>query len=121
MRTTKAKKNTQQLIVALEKQGKKSGKNVWKSVAKRLAKPSRNRARVNVDKLNKLAKKQKDKIFVVPGKVLSMGEVEEKINVACLDCSKRARDKIEKQKGKVILLKDLIEAKPKESTMVIVQ
>ncbi|MFH1390684.1 MAG: 50S ribosomal protein L18e [Candidatus Diapherotrites archaeon] len=121
MRKTMAKKSTKKLIVSLEKQGKKTKKAVWKSIAERLAKPARIRAKVNVDKLNKLAKKQKDKIFVVPGKVLSMGEINTKIEVACLDYSEKARKKIEAHKGKILSLTELIEAKPKESEMVIVQ
>ncbi len=116
-----AKKSTKELIVSLEKQGKKTKKNVWKSLAKRLAKPTRIRAKVNVDKLNKLAKKQKAKVFVVPGKVLSMGFIDTKIEVACFNYSEKAREKIEEQKGKVLSLSELIDAKPKESEMVIVQ
>ncbi|MCR4335016.1 MAG: 50S ribosomal protein L18e [archaeon] len=121
MRKTMAKKSTKELIVSLEKHGKKTKKKIWKSLAERLAKPTRIRAKVNVDKLNKLAKKQKGKIFVVPGKVLAMGVIDMQLNVACFEYSAKAKEKIESQKGKIISLTELIESKPKESEMVIVQ
>ena len=121
MRTGPTKKSTRELIVDLEKQGKKSGKKVWKDVAARLGKPSRNLAKVNVYKLNALSKKFPGKIFVVPGKVLSSGDVDSKIGVACFTCSEKAREKIEAGKGKVMSLKELVGAKVKESSMVIVR
>jgi len=121
MLTGPTKQETRTLIVDLEKYGKKSGKKVWKTIANNLNKSTRNRAKVNVYHLNKLAKKQKNKTFVVPGKVLATGFVDEKIEVACLDYSEKAKEKIMEQKGKIISLKELINEKTKEEKMVIIK
>jgi len=121
MLTGPTKQETRTIIVDLEKYSKKSGKKIWKTIAKTLGKSTRNRARVNVYHLNRLSKKQKDKTFIVPGKVLATGDVDGKIEVACLGYSGKAKEKIEKQKGRILTLKELIEEKPKAEKMVIVK
>jgi len=115
------KKETRDLIIKLEKKSKKAGKAFWKDIAKRLAKPSRGRASVNVYKLEAIAKKNNNKVLVVPGKILATGNIETKIVVAGLDCSEKARKKIETAKGKVMSIEELLESKEKESNMVIVK
>ena len=121
MLTGPTKQETRIIIVDLEKYSKKSGKKIWKTIAKTIGKSTRNRPVVNIYHLNKLAKKQKDKTFIVPGKILATGDVESKIEVACLNYSEKAKEKIEKQKGKILTLKELIEEKPKADKMVIVK
>ncbi|MEK6958096.1 MAG: 50S ribosomal protein L18e [archaeon] len=121
MRTGPTKDGTRKVILSLEKHGKKSGKRIWRDLSERVARPSRIRAKVNLYKVAKLAAKMPEKIFVVPGKLLSVGEVNSRISVACLECSAKARQKIEMQKGKVMSLEELLASKPKESNLVVVQ
>ena|SRR3989344_7834592 len=121
MKTGPSNKATRELIVDLDKQGKKSGKAVWKVLSAKLAASSRRRIAVNIYTLRKAAKANKDKVLVVPGKVLSKGELQEKIEVACFACSGKAKKKIEGAKGKVITLKDLMKSNMDASKMVIVQ
>ncbi len=104
------KTETRKLIAMLEKKSRKNRKKIWKSIAETLEKPSRNEVKVNIEKLNKLSKKDKGKIFLVPGKVLSKGILEEKITIVGVNASQRAIQKIEK-KGKFVYLKDFIEEK----------
>ena len=121
MKTGPTKQETRDTIVKLEKYGKKTKNPIWKDLAKRLKKPSRIRAKINVYKLNKLAEKNKDKIFVVAGKVLAKGNIETKIEVACFNYSEKAEQKIIAKKGTIMLLTDLIDKKINANKTVIVQ
>jgi len=121
MRTGPTKQETRDTIVKLEKYGKKTKKAIWKDLTKRLKKPSRIRAKINVYRLNELAEKNKDKILVVAGKVLAKGNVETKIEVACFNYSEKAEQKINAKKGNIMLLTDLIDKKISADKMVIVQ
>src|SRR3989338_3798779 len=120
MRTGPTSEMTREIIVDLEKEGKKSGKAVWLKISERLSASSRRRAQVNVYSLSELAKKNPGKILVVPGKVLSKGNAEGKIEVACFACSEKARKAMEGAKGKVMTLKELIAPKTAPGKMVIV-
>ncbi len=121
MRTGPTNEMTREIIVDLEKEGKKTGKKVWGEIASRLSKPTRSRAEINVYSLNVLAKKNEGCILVVPGKVLATGSADTKIDVACFACSEKARKTIHGAKGKVMNLKELIESKTASNKMVIVQ
>lgn len=120
-KTGPTKQSTRSLIVQLEKYGKKNKERIWLELAKRLAKPSRSRARVNIWKINKVAKKQKGKICVVPGVALSTGVLESKVGVAALRFSKQAAEKIKAQKGQMFSIKDLMDKKIKKRELVIVK
>ena len=120
-RTGPMNEELRRVIVSLEKQGRKTGKKVWKDLSQRLSRPSRNRTSVNLYRLEALAGKNAGKTFVVPGKVLSTGSLNSKIEVACLSCSEKAAEKIVALKGKVVPLRKLIELNPEAGKMVIVQ
>ncbi len=121
MRTGPTRESTRELIVDLEKKGKKVQKAVWKKLSQKLARPTRQRAEINVYRLSEIALKNAGRVLVVPGKILSKGDVAGKIEVACFSCSKKAKEKIGKAGGKVMSLKELIESKTEPSKMVIVQ
>lgn len=99
------KLETKLLITSLKKAAKETGKNLWEDLADRLEVPSRNRISVNVEKINSLAEKNKGKVILVPGKVLSSGDLTEKVTVVAISASENARAKIN-AKGKFILLKE---------------
>ncbi|PIN85823.1 MAG: 50S ribosomal protein L18e [Candidatus Diapherotrites archaeon CG11_big_fil_rev_8_21_14_0_20_37_9] len=120
-RTGPTKQETREIIVGLEKTGKSTSKQIWKDLAEKLNRATRQRSKVNVFQLNKLAKKNKGKILVVPGKVLGTGSIDEVIEVACLSCSDSAREKIESMEGKVIELSSLVNSKTEAKKMVIIQ
>ncbi|MCD6513268.1 MAG: 50S ribosomal protein L18e [Thermoplasmata archaeon] len=82
---------------------------VWKAVAKKLEKPYRNWAEINVGKITKHLKE--GEIAVVPGKVLGMGDAG-KIEVAAWKFSKSAKEKIEKAGGKCYSLFEIVEKNP---------
>jgi len=114
------KQSTKETIIALEKHSKKTKKNLFNALASQLRSPRKNRAEVNLFELNELAKKFKDKMFVVPGKVLAYGELNEKIEVAALNASSKAKEKISKN-GKFISLRQLAESNAEAKKLMIVK
>ena len=114
------KLETKRLIIELEKTSRATKKQIWKDLAERLGKPSRNDMDINVEKLNALAKKFKGKTLVVPGKILSKGELNEKVKIVAVSASEKAQEKIN-AKGEFVLLKDFISEKVKVSELMIVK
>ena len=83
---------------------------LWKRLADDLEKPSRQRRSANIWKINKYTSDKE--IALVPGKVLSEGELTKKMTIAAFQFSKEAMNKINK-KGKAITIKELIKENPK--------
>lgn len=69
-------------------------KKAWLKVAEILSGPRKNRANINLEELNEKIKDEK--IIVVPGKVLSQGELDKKIKIAALGFSEKAKEKLKK-------------------------
>jgi len=86
---------------------KKSNEKIWKRIAKDLSKPARHRRTVNISKINKNSKD--NETIVVPGKVLSLGELDHKVTVAALSFSETAKRKIN-AKGKTMTIRELMKA-----------
>jgi large subunit ribosomal protein L18e len=97
------------LIEELEKKAADSGVKLWKRLAKDLKKPSRQRRTVNVYKIDKWARE--GETVVVPGKVLNVGELNKKVEVAAFCFSEAAEERIKKM-GKVMSIKELMEKNP---------
>tara|TARA_Y100000310_G_C20299247_1_gene630967 strand:+ start:28 stop:387 length:360 start_codon:yes stop_codon:yes gene_type:complete len=98
----------QNLLLDIKKVSLKS--NFWKRIAKDLSKPTRQRRVVNLYKINKYAKE--GETIIVPGKVLSIGELDKKVNIAAYQFSTQAKIKIENKQGSVITIKELLEKNP---------
>ncbi len=94
--------NLRKLIISL----KKTKKPALVAVAEKLEKPSRKRAEVNLFKIQKYAKEEET--VVVPGKVLSEGNLSKKVTIAAYQFSKKAKEKIEKNGSKAISLEELV-------------
>lgn len=90
----------------------------WKRVASDLKKPSRQRRVVNVYTIDKVARD--GEIILVPGKVLSLGDITKKVTVAALQFSSQARDKITAAQGKVLTIRELFEQNPEGKNVRIV-
>ena len=99
------KLETVKLVASLEKATRKTGKAVWNDLAERLLAPTRNRAVINVDRLDSLAKQFAGKTLVVPGKVLSQGEFNSKATIVAVSASALAKQKIN-AKGEFVRLID---------------
>lgn len=64
----------------------------WLGVASTLAGPRRNRSNINLEEIDKKA--EEGETIVVPGKVLSGGDVSKKIKIASLNFSEKAKEKL---------------------------
>lgn len=107
MRTGTTRPELKNLILDFRKQ---DGSNLWKRVAKDLDKPSRQRRKVNLYTINKTIRKEE--IALVPGKVLSLGNLDKKITIAALDFSDQALLKIKASGSKAIFLRELFKTNP---------
>ena len=82
----------------------------WKRVVKDLKKPSRQRRTVNLYKIAKYAKD--GETVLVPGKVLSLGEITKPVEVVAINFSTEAKKKIIDAKGKTLSIKELLQSNP---------
>ena len=80
------------LIAELRKIASKQNIKLWKRIADELERPSRQRRAVNISRINHNVRK--GEIALVPGKVLSSGELDKDITVAAWKFSDQARKKI---------------------------
>ncbi len=111
MRRTNKKQNQQlsTLIQELKKLAIEKNVNLWKRIATELEKPTRQRRIVNVYKINKYSKE--NETIIVPGKVLGMGGLDHKVEVAALSFSEEANNKISKS-GKTMTINELMKKNP---------
>jgi len=82
----------------------------WLEIASILSNPRKKRTNVNLEKIDKETKE--GETVVIPGKVLSQGELNKKIKIAALSFSKRAKEKLQKSKGKILSIIEEIEKNP---------
>ena len=100
-----------QLVEEIRSQGI-SEKNKFKlKLAKLLSRSERKTNPVNIGKLQRVCK-ENEKI-VVPGKVLSTGEISKPLTVYAKSFSEPAKNKIEKAGGKTAGITELIKENPK--------
>ena len=105
----------------LEKAGVERKQAIWKTVAEMLQKPRRQRAALNLSKLERLARQFKGKILLVPGKVLGTGTLNEKATVAAFEFSQNAKKKVVAAHGKTVSLAELVQSGEKPGNIVIVK
>lgn len=116
-RREKTNPRIERLIEDLKRVARERGAPIWKDIAKRLDKPRRNYAAVNLSKINRYS--HADDTIVVPGKVLSAGAIEKPITIAALGFSKKAYEKVSSQ-GKCMSIEELMETNPKGSGVKII-
>lgn len=99
---------TQELLKAIEPRTTTS--NFWRRVLKDLSKATRQRREVNLYKIDRYA--QEGETILVPGKVLSVGEMTKKVDVVALKFSAEAAKKIIEAKGKTLTINELLQKNP---------
>jgi large subunit ribosomal protein L18e len=82
----------------------------WIKVADILSRPRRKSISLNLSDINKEAKA--GDIIVVPGKILSQGELDKKIKLVALAFSEKAREKLTKSKSEHLFLSEEIKKNP---------
>lgn len=109
------------LIIELEKTGKKEKRGYLLAVASAMDVSSRLFPSANVYKIDQLAQKNKDKVIVVPGNVLAFGTINTKVKVYAYKFSKASVEKIESAKGEIKSLQDLIKDKVEGKNILLVK
>lgn len=93
------KTNTQllDLISGLKKQSREKQVPLWRDIALRLERPTRQCHEVNLSRINRYTK-EKD-LILVPGKVLGAGELDHQLTVAALGFSGSAKARLPRQEA----------------------
>jgi large subunit ribosomal protein L18e len=100
-----------ELIHELKKQSNENDVAIWKDIALRLEKPSRNWPEVNLDRVSKYILEKETAL--IPGKVLSNGNLTKKVSIAAWSFSEKSQEKIKKAGGKCMSIKELLKNNPK--------
>ncbi len=98
------------LIGELKKEANERKVKLWKRLAIDLERPTSRRKAVNLSKLNLLTKE--NEVVVVPGKVLSNGELDHKITVVALNFSTQAVEKIKNSNSQIYTIGEFIKSNP---------
>jgi large subunit ribosomal protein L18e len=108
-----------QLIRFLKKQSREKEASVWRDVAKNLAKTKRQRAVVNLSRVNRYT--QKGDTIVVPGKLLGGGSLNHSVTLAAVNASEKAKEKLAAIKAKYLSIPELVEKNPKGANVKIIR
>ena len=115
----KTNPNLIELINKLYEQSRSEDAAIWKDVAKRLERSNRRTAEVNLSDLNRYV--EDGETVLVPGKVLSNGDLDKKVDVVAFNFSAKAQEKIESAGGKCLSIDEAMEANPKGSNIRIME
>ncbi len=98
------------LISDLKAKARKQNVSLWREIAEKLEKPSRNYAEINMSRINRNSKE--NDVLIVPGKVLGAGVLKHPVTVAALSFSDAASTQISKLNGKCLTIEQLMELNP---------
>ncbi len=85
-------------------------KEKWMDVARILSMPRRDSTEMNLDEIDKNSKE--GEIIVIPGKVLSQGDLNKKIRIVAFAFSEKAREKLLKSKIPISTIAEEIKKNP---------
>jgi len=109
---------TRKLLTDLKKLSIKENVGLWKAVAKQIKRPTRISKKINLERIERHIKE--GEIVLVPGKVLSGGELTKKVIVAAFKFSGKAREKINKTGGKAMSIQAFMKEYPKAKNVRII-
>ena len=115
----KTNPNLIELINKLYEQSRSENVAIWKDVARRLERSNRRTAEVNLSDISRYA--EAGETVLVPGKVLSNGDLNDKVDVVAFNFSAKAREKIESAGGEFISIDKIMEINPKGSNIRIME
>ena len=118
-KVVKTNPNLIELINKLYEQSRSENVAIWRDVAQRLERSNRRTAEVNLSDISRYA--QAGETILVPGKVLSNGDLKDNVDVVAFNFSTKAQDKIENAGGKCISIEEIIESNPKGSNIRIME
>lgn len=106
------------LISWLKQKSREKQVPLWRDIALRLERPTRNAIEVNISRINRYTE-EKD-LILVPGKVLGAGELDHGLTVAALSFSEGAKNKILEAGGSCLSIKELMDKNPEGSRVKII-
>ncbi len=106
------------LISGLKKQSREKEVPLWRDIALRLERPTRNHSEVNLSRINRYTK-EKD-VVLIPGKVLGAGELDHQLTVAAVSFSANAKSKITAAGGSCLTINELMGMNPEGSRVRII-
>lgn len=119
VKLTKTNPNLLKIVTSLKEISKAETAAIWKDIAKRLLKPTRRSAEVNISDINRNT--SADEVIVVPGKVLGNGTLDHKVDVAAMSFSASAEEKIQTAGGQCMDILEVAEKNPKGTGIKIMQ
>jgi large subunit ribosomal protein L18e len=109
-RTGPTNPRLKQLVIDLKTLGGKQKVALWKRIAQDLEKPTRIRRKVNLEKVEKHLRD--GETALVPGKLLSLGNLTKKAEIAAYQASTQALEKIQKAGAKFTTIEELMKNNP---------
>ena len=94
------------MINKLRKKAYVDNAMLWRRVADDLSKPTRQRRTVNLSRINRYTKP--DETIIVPGKVLSSGDLNHSLTIAAWKFSEQAKRKIKGANAKAISIEEMM-------------
>ena len=91
----------------------------WKKIAEILSSSRKNKIEINLSKIS--AEIEDGKTIVVPGKILSQGEMEKKCKIVAFNISGKAKEKLLKSKCEVSNILEEIQKNPEGKNLKIVK
>lgn len=107
-----------QLIDELKKKSLELKAPIWRDTAEKLSKSTRRRVEVNLSDIDRNV--TDGETVIVPGVVLSSGNLTKKVNIAAWRFSKSAERKIKSSNGKIMAIEELVKENPKGSNVKII-
>jgi ribosomal protein L18E len=109
------------MILDLKKKARESKQDFYLALSRALDTSSRRAISVNIYTLEKFAKKNPSKTFLIAGSLLGFGELESKVNVYAFKASKNALEKIKAKKGTIKDFSELLKAKIESKDVMILK
>lgn len=113
MRRGQKNDRIEELIASLKRSANEHDAPIWRDVARRLERPRRNWAEVNLSRIDRVA--TEGETIVVPGKVLGSGSLSKKVTVASLSWSATAERRITDAGGTITGIEQIVERVPRGS------
>jgi large subunit ribosomal protein L18e len=119
METKKTNPQITGLIISLKEKSYQEEAAIWRDLARKLERSTRRYAEVNLSQINRHS--SADDLVLVPGKVLGSGTLDHKVQIAALNFSQTAKEKIGTVGGECLGINELLEKNPKGSGVRIIE
>ena len=110
------KKTNSELVETIIAAKKNKG---WAKVASALSSSRRIRLAVNLEEISKMAKD--NETVIIPGKVLSQGNLDKKVKVVALNFSQKAKEKLLNSKNETTSILEEIKKNPEGKGIVVLK